>query len=119
MGYYAGLTILNANIVVVVIVIATNIFIIIIINIIITIIITATTPPSSSPPQYPSMPSLQPSLQALELNTDEHMDLTIPARLGQGSATVVKFHFNSSSDRYKRTVTKRSAAKMKPKPAAF
>lgn len=47
------------------------------------------------------------TMQALELNTDEHMDLTIPARLGQGAATVVKFHFNSSSDRYKRTVTNR------------
>jgi hypothetical protein len=47
------------------------------------------------------------------------MDLTIPARLGQGAAKVVKFHFNSSSNRYKRTVTNRSAAKMKPKPAAF
>ncbi len=112
MGYYAGLTILSANIVVVVI--ANTIFIIIIINMIIT-----TTPPPSSPPQYLSTQTRQPSLQALELNTDEHMDLTIPARLGKGAATVVKFHFNSSSDRYKRTVTNRSAAKMKPKPAAF
>jgi hypothetical protein len=45
--------------------------------------------------------------QNLELNVDDHAEITLPPRSGEFAAKIVKVHFNSSSKHYKRELASR------------